>query len=106
MCGARCQQEGADRMDGLTSARRLLVSRACASSRSYRIADDTDIEEVNKARLRVQTRQWVAERWNPASYAQNKMPSVQVNLSGMRLDALRRIEVVEDISTENSAKLS
>jgi len=67
---------------------------------------DTDIEEVNKARLRVQTRQWVAERWNPASYAQNKMPSVQVNLSGMRLDALRRIEVVEDISTENSAKLS
>jgi hypothetical protein len=70
------------------------------------IADDTDIEEVNKARLRVQTRQWVAERWNPSAYAQNKMPSVQVNLSGMRLDALRRIEVVEDISTEHIEKLS
>jgi hypothetical protein len=70
------------------------------------IADETDIEEVNKARLRVQTRQWVAERWNPAAYAQNKMPRVQVNLSGMRLDALRHIEVVEDISTENSEKLS
>jgi len=28
------------------------------------------------------------------------MPSVQVNLSGMRLDALRRIEVVEDVSTD------
>ena len=64
------------------------------------IADETEIEEVNKARLRVQTRQWVAERWNPAAYAQNKMPSVQVNLSGMRLDALRRIEVVEDVSTD------
>ena len=70
------------------------------------IADETDIEEVNKARLRVQTRQWVAERWNPAAYAQNKAPTLQVNLSGMRLDALRRIEVVEDISTENSEKLS
>lgn len=64
------------------------------------IADESEIEEVNKARLRVQTRQWVAERWNPAAYAQNKMPSVQVNLSGMRLDALRRIEVVEDVSTD------
>ena len=64
------------------------------------IADEGEIEEVNKARLRVQTRQWVAERWNPAAYAQTKMPSVQVNLSGMRLDALRRIEVVEDVSTD------
>ena len=64
------------------------------------IADESEIEEVNKARLRVQTRQWVAERWNPAAYAQTKMPSVQVNLSGMRLDALRRIEVVEDVSTD------
>ena len=64
------------------------------------IADETEIEEVNKARLRVQTRQWVAERWNPAAYAQSKTPSVQVNLSGMRLDALRRIEVIEDVSTD------
>ena len=64
------------------------------------IADESEIEEVNKARLRVQTRQWVAERWNPAAYAQSKTPSVQVNLSGMRLDALRRIEVVEDVSTD------
>ena len=64
------------------------------------IADESEIEEVNKARLRVQTRQWVAERWNPTAYAQSKTPSVQVNLSGMRLDALRRIEVVEDVSTD------
>jgi hypothetical protein len=89
-----------------------LASRARAKAaddmvaESILIADETDVEEVQKARLRVQTRQWVAERWNPSAYAQNKMPSVQVNLSGMRLDALRRIEVVEDISTEHSEKLS
>jgi hypothetical protein len=59
------------------------------------IADETDISEVNKARLRVQTRQWVAERWNPAAYAQNKMPSVTVNLANLRLDALRHGEVIE-----------
>ena len=64
------------------------------------IADETDYLEVNKARLRVQTRQWVAERWNPAAYAQSKTPTLQVNLSGMRLDALRHIEVVEDVSTD------
>ena len=67
------------------------------------IADQTDIEEVNKARLRVTTRQWVAERWNPAAYAQNKMPSVQVNLSGMRLDVLRHIEVIEEVSTDQKS---
>jgi hypothetical protein len=59
------------------------------------ISDETDIAEVNKARLRVQTRQWVAERWNPAAYAQNKMPSVTVNLANLRLDALRHGEVFE-----------
>lgn len=59
------------------------------------IADETDYQEVQKAKLRVQTRQWVAERWNPASYAQNKMPSVTVNLANMRLDALRHAEVIE-----------
>jgi hypothetical protein len=67
------------------------------------IADETDYQEVNKARLRVQTRQWVAERWNPAAYAQNKTPSVQVNLSGMRLDALRHIEVIEEVSTDQKS---
>lgn len=59
------------------------------------IADETDYQEVQKAKLRVQTRQWIAERWNPAAYAQNKMPSVTVNLANMRLDALRHAEVIE-----------
>jgi hypothetical protein len=67
------------------------------------IADETDYQEVQKAKLRVQTRQWIAERWNPAAYAQNKMPSVQVNLSGMRLDALRHIEVIEEVSTDQKS---
>lgn len=85
----------------------LMHARAKAAdhlvAETIEIADQTDIEEVNKARLRVTTRQWVAERWNPAAYAQNKMPSVQVNLSGMRLDALRHIEVIEEVSTDKSS---
>jgi hypothetical protein len=64
-------------------------------AQTIEIADETDISEVNKARLRVQTRQWVAERWNPAAYAQNKMPSVTVNLANLRLDALRHGEYIE-----------
>jgi len=64
-------------------------------SETIEIADESSIEEVQKARLRVQTRQWVAERWNPAAYAQNKMPSVTVNLANLRLDALRHGEVIE-----------
>lgn len=91
--------------EGLSSRARAKAADDMVAE-SILIADETDVEEVQKARLRVQTRQWVAERWNPAAYAQSKAPTLQVNLSGMRLDALRRIEVVEDISTENSAKLS
>lgn len=64
-------------------------------SQTIEIADETDIEEVQKARVRIQARQWVAERWNPAAYAQNKMPSVTVNLANLRLDALRHGEVIE-----------
>ena len=65
------------------------------------IADESEREDERIARLRINTRQWVAERWNPAAYAQNKMPSVTVNLANLRLDALRHGEVIEaDISTD------
>jgi hypothetical protein len=60
------------------------------------IADAAAPEESNVARVRIQTRQWIAERWKPSVYAQQRGPSVSISIGGLRLDALRHVEVVQD----------
>ena len=60
------------------------------------IADQAAPEESNLARVRIQTRQWVAERWKPGVYAQQRGPAVNISIGGLRLDALRHVEVVQD----------
>jgi hypothetical protein len=54
------------------------------------IADRTKTEDVPKARLRVQARQWAAERWSP-ELAPQKGVSVTLNVGSLHLDALRAI---------------
>jgi len=60
------------------------------------IADSASPEESNLARVRIQTRQWIAERWKPSVYAQQRTPAVNISIGGLRLDALRHVEVVQD----------
>lgn len=60
------------------------------------IADSAAPEESNLARVRIQTRQWLAERWKPSVYAQQRAPAVNISIGGLRLDALRHVEVVQD----------
>lgn len=64
-------------------------------SATIAIADTEPVEESQKTRLRIQTRQWVAERWNAPAYAQNKGQNVSISIAGLRLDALRHVEIVE-----------
>ena len=63
------------------------------------IADGTAPEHAQIARVRIQTRQWLAEKWKPSQYGVQKSTNVQINLSGVRMDALRHVEVLEDLST-------
>jgi hypothetical protein len=63
------------------------------------IADSTAPEHAQIARVRIQTRQWLAEKWKPSQYGVQKSTNVQINLSGVRMDALRHVEVLEDLST-------
>lgn len=53
------------------------------------IADSADPEEIQKAKLRVQTRQWTAERWNRKDYGQAKA-EVAISISGLHIEALKR----------------
>lgn len=70
------------------------------------IADSSEPEHAAKARLQIQTRQWVAERWNRKVYGTQTGPQITLNIQDLRLNALRHAEVVEDLSTDVTPKLS
>jgi hypothetical protein len=93
-----------DMSSKITRARTLAADlMACAT---IKIADE--IEETNPARpvQRIRTRQWLAERWDPKTYGQQKAAQITVNVQDMRLAALRHVEVIEDLSTDVVPKLS
>ena len=73
---------------------------------TLQIADQTDPEHAAHARVRIQARQWVAERWNPKTYGLQKAQQININIQDLRMNALRHVEVVEDLSTEVTPKLS
>ena len=70
------------------------------------IADRSDPEHAAHTRVRIQARQWVAERWNRKAYGTQSGPQININIQDLRMNALRHVEVVEDLSTEVAPKLS
>jgi hypothetical protein len=73
---------------------------------TIKIADAIDEDNPARPVQRIRTRQWLAERWDPKTYGQQKTAQITVNVQDMRLAALRHVEVVEDLSTEVVPKLS
>ena len=73
---------------------------------TIKIADG--IDESNPARPlhRIRTRQWLAERWDRKTYGTQTGPQITLNITDLRLNALRHAEVVEDLSTDAVPKLS
>ena len=68
------------------------------ASQTLEIADSMEDDNPSKAGTRIRTRQWLAERWDSKTYGA-KQAAVTVNIGNLRLDALRQLEVVEDLST-------
>lgn len=85
------------------NADRISYARARAADdlvcETLSIIDNCTLEEVQQARVRVQARQWIAERWKPNTYALRNQAVVQVNLTDLRLDALRHVQAME-LSTD------
>lgn len=73
---------------------------------TIKIADE--IDEANPARPlhRIRTRQWIAERWDRKTYGTQTGPQITLNITDLRLNALRHAEVIEDLSTGDVPKLS
>jgi len=70
------------------------------------IADSMDVENGQRDVQRIRTRQWLAERWDRKTYGTDKAQSVNISIQGLRMEALRHVEVVEQLSTEQMPKLS
>lgn len=53
------------------------------------IADEASPADVQVARLRVDTRKWIAGKLNPDEYSDKQQPAVSIDLGSLALDALR-----------------
>ena len=73
---------------------------------TIQIADELEEDHPSRAALRIKTRQWIAERWDQKTYGLQKAQQININVQDLRMNALRHVEVVEDISTEATPKLS
>ena len=88
----------------ITRARTLAADKfACEL---VTIADSVDDANQGKAGYQIKTRQWLAERWDRKTYGVEKGNQINVSIQGLRMEALRHVEVVEQLSTDQMPKLS
>ena len=86
-----------DRDDMIARARAKAADELACETLA--IADSADPEHAAHARVRIQTRQWLAEKWKPSVYGA-KQSAIQINIGSMRMDALRHAEVIDaELST-------
>jgi hypothetical protein len=84
-----------------------IITRARAKAADKLAVETLDIADsmadTNPQRdvQRIRTRQWLAERWDQKTYGLQKAASVNINIQDLRMAALRHVEVVDDLSTEN-----
>lgn len=58
---------------------------------SLTIADTTAPEDVQVAKLRIDTRKWLASKWNRGTYGDDKGALVNININNMHANSLRKI---------------
>lgn len=59
--------------------------------------------DVGRDKLRIQSRQWLASRWDRETYGEQKGPQVTINLATLHLDALRRKPITIDAQPDRTA---
>jgi hypothetical protein len=74
---------------GLLSQARTVAAQALAEQ-SLAISDGANPEGVQVARLQVETRKWLASKYDTALFGDK--PGVQINIGQLHLDALRKVQ--------------
>jgi hypothetical protein len=57
---------------------------------SLEIADTSEPGYSQKTRLQIETRRWLAEHYDPATFAQKPSVALNISIGGMHMDSLRR----------------
>ena len=70
---------------------------------TIKIADSMADSNPQRDVQRIRTRQWLAERWDQKTYGLQKAQQININIQDLRMAALRHVEVIDDLSTENGA---
>lgn len=70
------------------------------AQQALEISDQSD-GEVARDRLRVDTRKWLASKWNAAQYGDQKGVQVNLNLADLHLQAVRVVRSEEPITIDN-----
>ena len=70
---------------------------------TIKIADSMADSNPQRDVQRIRTRQWLAERWDQKTYGLQKAQQININVQDLRMAALRHVEVIDDLSTENGA---
>jgi transposase len=60
------------------------------AEQTLEIADSASPQEAQVAKLRVDTRRWLASKQAPDEYGDKQQPLVSIDLGSMALDALRK----------------
>ena len=87
--------------------RRELYARAREAAagalveQSLEIVDAADPATVQVAKLRADTRRWIAGKYDRATWGDDRGPTVAIQINGLHLDALRQSSVIDgDESSE------
>ena len=101
--GRRALEQWIDDNDADIIARARAKAADKLAVETLSIADGMDIDHAQRDVQRIRTRQWLAERWDQKTYGLQKQAQVTINMQDLRIDALRHVEVISDLSTGEEA---
>lgn len=87
-----------ERKEAVLKARKLKAEKLAEDALDIAdMADESSATAVNKARLQVDTRKWMASKLDPENFGEKQGPQVNISIGDMHLQALKQInsEVIE-----------
>ena len=101
--GRRALEQWIEDTDSTIIARARAKAADKLAVETMTIADSMADSNPQRDVQRIRTRQWLAERWDQKTYGLQKAQQININVQDLRMAALRHVEVIDDLSTENGA---
>ena len=81
-----------ERKEAVLKARKLKAEKLAEDALDIAdTADESSASAINKARLQVDTRKWMASKLDPENFGEKQGPQVNISIGDMHLQALKQI---------------